>query len=119
MLRINKLYTEPVTIDPIVFTEGLNLILGERDKTSDKRNGVGKSLCIEFLNFAFLKRKADSRVSQIPKESFLPETLICLDFELHGVNYTIQRSIKDSETPTIIENNTKWYFLKWRTRIDS
>ncbi len=112
MLRINKLYTEPATIDPISFTEGLNLILGERDETSDKRNGVGKSLCIEFINFAFFKSKSHSRVSQIPKDIFSHDTVICLDFDLHGISYTVQRSIKDSENPIIIENENKTVFAK-------
>ena len=52
-MLIERLYTEPATIDPIVFTAGVNVILGESDVTSSKNNGVGKSLCIEFLNFDF------------------------------------------------------------------
>jgi uncharacterized protein YydD (DUF2326 family) len=112
MLRIDRLYTDPMTIDPIEFKEGLNIILGERDETSDKRNGVGKSLCIEFLNFAFLKSKSHSRVSQIPKEIFSPETFICVDFKLHDQTCTIKRSLKNSENPTLIENGKETVFEK-------
>ena len=112
MLKINCLYTEPAIIDPINFSEGLNLILGERDDSSEKQNGVGKSLCIEFINFALLKKKADSRVTLIPKEIFPPETYICLDFELHGHLYTIKRSVKESEEPIIIQNNAPIRFTK-------
>ncbi|UGX92243.1 hypothetical protein G6321_00042085 [Bradyrhizobium barranii subsp. barranii] len=78
------------------------MILGESDDTSSKNNGVGKSLCIEFLNFALLKRKAESRVAKIPKASFDPRTLICVDFELNGVRYTIKRSLEESEHPRIV-----------------
>jgi uncharacterized protein YydD (DUF2326 family) len=112
MLRINKLYTQPAVIDPIEFTSGMNLILGEADDTSDKTNGVGKSLSIEFVNFALFKKKSDSRVAQIPKDVLSPDVLICLDFQLNGKNYIIQRSIKEAETPTIIENGTKTVFEK-------
>src|SRR4051812_31017276 len=101
-MRISRLYTEPPTIDPVVFEPGVNVILGESDDTSSKNNGVGKSLCIEFLNFALLKRKAESRVAKIPKASFDPSTLICVDFELNGVRYTIKRSVEESEHPRIV-----------------
>lgn len=112
MFKIKRLYTIPEVIDPIDFSEGLNLVLGEKDVSSDKRNGVGKSLCIEFINFALLKKKSDSRVALIPKEIFSPETYICLDFEIHGCPYTIKRSLKESEEPTIIENSNSITFAK-------
>jgi len=111
-MRINRLYTEPATIDPIVFTSGVNVILGESDDTSSKNNGVGKSLCIEFLNFALLKRKTESRVSKIPKTNFDQNTLICVDFELHGVDYTIKRSIDESEHPRIVVDGRETVYAK-------
>jgi uncharacterized protein YydD (DUF2326 family) len=103
MFKITRLYTSPDIIDPIDFSEGLNLVLGEKDESSDKQNGVGKSLCIEFINFALLKKKSRSRVALIPKEVLDPTTYVCLDFEMHGKYYTIKRSLKESEEPTIIE----------------
>jgi uncharacterized protein YydD (DUF2326 family) len=111
-MRISCLYTEPSTIDPIVFEPGVNVILGESDDTSSKNNGVGKSLCIEFLNFALLKRKAESRVAKIPKASFDPRTLICVDFELNGVRYTIKRSLEESEHPRIVVDGHETVYAK-------
>ncbi len=98
-MLIERLYSEPAITDPIVFVAGVNIILGEGDITSSKNNGVGKSLCIEFLNFALLKRKAESRVAKIPKASFNPRTFICVDFVLHGIRYTIKRSLEEAERP--------------------
>jgi uncharacterized protein YydD (DUF2326 family) len=112
MLTLKRLYTIPELINPIEFYKGLNLIVGEKDESSDKRNGVGKSLSIEFINFALLKKKSDSRVSLIPKEIFPIDTLICLDFEMNGKEYTIQRSIKESEEPAIIEDGNLIKFSK-------
>ncbi len=112
MLKIKRLYTIPEVIDPIPFSEGLNLVLGEKDDSSDKRNGVGKSLCIEFVNFALFKQKSHSRVAFIPKEVFSPETYVCLDIEIHGKSYTIKRSLKESEEPTIIEADNAFRFAK-------
>ncbi|MGO8026215.1 DUF2326 domain-containing protein [Rhizobium leguminosarum] len=86
--------------------------MGESDTTSSKNNGVGKSLCIEFMNFALLKRKADSRVARIPKTSFSPDTLICVDFVMGGVDYTIKRSLSEAERPRIIVDGRETIFAK-------
>jgi uncharacterized protein YydD (DUF2326 family) len=100
MLNIKKLYTEPGIIDPVVFEEGLNIIIGEKDESSNKTNGVGKSLCIEFINFALLKQASDSRVKKIPKAIFSPTTLICLDIIVGNEKITIKRSLQNAERPT-------------------
>lgn len=117
-MMIERLYTEPATIDPIVFTAGVNVILGESDVTSSKNNGVGKSLCIEFLNFALLKRKTESRVARIPKESFDPRNLICVDFRLHGIGYTIKRSLEEAEHPRIIVDGRETVYAKLKDATD-
>jgi uncharacterized protein YydD (DUF2326 family) len=111
-MRIKRLYTEPATIDPVKFEAGVNLILGESDYSSTKNNGVGKSLCVEFLNFGLLKRKSDSRVAKIPKERFDAATFICVDFELHGVQYTIKRSLDESEQPRISVSGKETIYAK-------
>ena len=112
MLQIKKLYTEPTTIDPIQFQPGLNFIFGEKSDSSSKNNGVGKSLCIEFINFALLKRASHSRVLRIPKEVFSYETSVCLDFTLNNSSYTIKRLLSDPEKPTIIVNGDVTVFSK-------
>lgn len=111
-MKIKKLYTEPEVIDPIFFEEGLNLILGEKDESSNKTNGVGKSLCIEFINFALLKQVSDSRVKKIPKAIFSPEVDICLDIVVGGEPITIKRSLKNSERPTFILKERSIEFQK-------
>ena len=111
-MKIKRLYTSPELIDPIEFSSGLNVILGEGNETSAKENSVGKSLSIEFLNYALLKKKADSRVRLIPEDTFPPDTKICLDFEINGKNYSIFRSIKESEKPEIKENGVTTKFEK-------
>ncbi len=112
MLKIRKLYTEPAVIDPIFFEDGINIILGERDITSAKTNGVGKSLCVEFINFALLKLKSQSRVSNIPNTAFDPDTKICLDIEINSQNYTVKRSPIEAERPIIHSHNQVRQFEK-------
>ncbi|MBX8472108.1 DUF2326 domain-containing protein [Pseudomonas sp. RIT778] len=102
MLKIRKLYSEPQVFDPIVFQDGINLILGETTEGNVKTNGVGKSMAVEFLNYGLLKRHEDSRVSLIPNEAFPHSTLICVDFEINGRCVTIKRSIESYKCPMLI-----------------
>lgn len=102
MLRIRKLYSEPQAFDPIIFKDGINLILGETTENNVKTNGVGKSMAVEFINYGLLKRHDESRVSLIPNEALSYSTLICLDFEINGKPITIKRSIENHNCPTLI-----------------
>lgn len=102
MLQIKKLYSEPAAFEAITFEDGFNLILGETTEGNEKTNGVGKSMAVEFINYALLKRHTDSRVSLIPKEDLSHDTTVCLDFELNGHPITSRRIIKDPECPTLI-----------------
>ena len=61
MIKLKKLYSEPSIFDPIEFESGINIILGERSESSNKTNGVGKSMSIEFINFCLLKKVSESR----------------------------------------------------------
>jgi len=100
MFRLRALYTDPPTIDLIEFVDGINIILGERDDTSQKTNGVGKSLCVEFINFALLKSR-NSRVLKIPPTAFDPATKICVDVKIGDSDFTLKRSAADAERPVI------------------
>ena len=68
--RLHRLYSEPEFFAPIEFTPGVNLILGEKAEDGGaqerKVNGVGKSLCVEFLHFALLRAYEQTRVARIP-----------------------------------------------------
>jgi len=101
MFKLMLLYSEPETFKPIVFRPGLNLILGEANEGSIKTNGVGKSLAIEFLNFALLKKLAESRISLVPKDTFDPDTEICLKFSYNEVGFVIKRSVTGHQNPTL------------------
>ena len=76
MIYLKRLYSEPEVFNPIQFESGLNLILGEKNETSEKTNGVGKSLSIEFINFCLLKQFSHSRLSKVPETISLPISLL-------------------------------------------
>ncbi len=106
-IRINKLYSENNVFELIEFHDGINLILGEKYDDSivsgRKTNGVGKSLCIEFIDFCLLNDYAFSRLKKIP-ESILPlEENIYLDLDIGENHLTIKRNRKEESQPIIIK----------------
>lgn len=104
MLTIKRLYSEPSLFEPIDFFNGFNLILGETTDNSVKTNGVGKSLCVEFINYALLKDHGKSRVSKIPKNDLPEDFEICLDFEIDDKKLTIRRSVFKEDFPQLYVN---------------
>lgn len=107
MLTIKRLYSEPRLFDPIEFTNGFNLILGETTENNEKTNGVGKSLCIEFINYALLKDHGHSRVSKIPKNDLPKDFEICLDFKIDDKKLTIRRNVFKEDHPELYVNDKK------------
>ncbi|MXV49513.1 DUF2326 domain-containing protein [Pedobacter sp. HMF7647] len=101
MIKLLKLYSHPEIFLPIQFESGLNLIVGEKSEGSNKTNGVGKSICIEFLNYCLLKKYSDSRVSLIPKNLIASNVIVLLDFEFNGVKTTISRGLSTPEKISI------------------
>lgn len=105
MIRLYKLYTEPQVFEPILFELGVNLIIGEKAENNLKTNGVGKTLCIEFINFCLLKDEKDSRVMKIPEIDFPLDVKIILDLEISGNKITIIRTRRNPENVIIIKDN--------------
>lgn len=105
MIKINRLYSEPQIFAPITFEYGINIIMGEEAESTNKKIGVGKSICIEFINFCLLKRISDSRLNLIPKKyTEITESQIKLDLDFDDKKMTISRSIKNQEQITIFVN---------------
>ena len=107
-LYISKLYSKNNYFVPIDFKPGINLILGEKyDEaivSGRKTNGVGKSMCIEFLDFCLLTDYSSSRIKKIP-ESVLPlEEYIVLELKIADANIKIERNRKDELNPLIYKD---------------
>lgn len=111
MIKINRLYSEPEIFTPISFDFGVNIIMGEKSENSNKKIGVGKSVCIEFINFCLLKRISDSRLNLIPKKNAeIIDSQIKLDLDFNNRRITISRSIGKHEQVSIQIDNEHIYF---------
>ncbi|MHA6728292.1 DUF2326 domain-containing protein [Chryseobacterium sp. A301] len=85
--------------------------MGEEAESTNKKIGVGKSICIEFINFCLLKRIPDSRLNLIPKKySDITESQIKLDLDFNDKKITISRSIKNQEEIFIFVNGEEKIF---------
>ncbi|TAE18278.1 MAG: DUF2326 domain-containing protein [Bacteroidetes bacterium] len=109
MILLKKLHSNPQIFQPILFEKGINIILGEKvnENTSANRktNGVGKSMCIEFIDFCLLKQDTWSRVMQIPDDTLPSDTQIILDLEIMKQEISIIRTKSSPDRPIIIQNN--------------
>ena len=115
-IRLNRLYSENNIFEEISFHDGVNIILGEKYDDSSvkgrKTNGVGKSMSIEFLDFAFLNDYDKSRIAKIPKEVFPLEENVILDLNIGDEAITIKRNRKQADQPVIIREGKTVSFDK-------
>lgn len=115
-IRLNRLYSENNVFEEISFHDGVNIILGEKYDDSSvkgrKTNGVGKSMCIEFLDFCFLSDYDKSRVAKIPKEVFPLEENVILDLDIGAETIIIKRNREQEDQPVIIRGGKTVSFDK-------
>ena len=115
-IRLNRLYSENNVFEEISFHDGVNIILGEKYDDSSvkgrKTNGVGKSMCIEFLDFCFLSDYDKSRVAKIPKEVFSLEENVILDLDIGAETIIIKRNREQADQPVIIRGGKTVSFDK-------
>lgn len=107
-LRLHRLSSEPALFAPITFGSGINLILGERwdeaQPQGRKVNGVGKSLCVEFLHFALLRDYEQTRVARLPKDRLPENMIVVLDLSVGGQPLQIRRSLTHPNEPVIVRD---------------
>lgn len=115
-IRLNRIYSENNVFEEISFHDGVNIILGEKYDDSSvkgrKTNGVGKSMCIEFLDFCFLSDYDKSRVAKIPKEVFPLEKNVMLDLDIGAETIIIKRNREQADQPVIIREGKTVSFDK-------
>lgn len=98
MIKINKVWSEENKFKTLKFEPGINFIVGDSSKDKDgkinneQRNGSGKSLSIELINFALLKKASESRISKVP-DSILPlRSFVYINLTINNTDVTIGRN---------------------------
>lgn len=115
-IKLIRLYSETNIFDEIIFKEGINIILGEkyddRTRLGRKTNGVGKSMCIEFLDFCLLNDYKKSRISKIPLSVFPSDSTVNLELMIGEDRITIKRNRGNYGQPIIVRNEKENKFEK-------
>src|SRR5690554_2269253 len=115
-IKLIKLYSSNDIFDPIIFDDGINLILGEKledeqnKRVGKKTNGVGKSMAIQFIDFCLLSDYDKSRISLIPEDVLAKDEEIMLDMIISEKQLTIIRSKGHEKNPKILVNETEILF---------
>lgn len=106
---LTKLYTEPTELFPVVkFNPGLNFIYGIKDKPSDTLNGIGKSLFLDFLDFALLSyfnHSTNTRLNRAYRKGIITNHRVVLEFKINNIPYKITRSFEDPDIAYFSKGN--------------
>lgn len=115
-IKLVRLYSIPEIFDDIPFCDGINIILGEKSNEinakSKKTNGVGKSVCLDFINFCLLKDYEHTRLSKISSLDLDPNVLICLDLFIGYKYVVIKREIANNSMISITVDKEQHEFVK-------
>jgi uncharacterized protein YydD (DUF2326 family) len=102
---LNKIYAEPSGLfEDVQFRNGINVIFASKDeqvKGKSSLNGVGKSLLLNFLDYALLS-STTAHIKSAKKNNDLEHYSIVLEFSIEKTEYIIKRSLGDSSSITII-----------------
>ncbi|MBT3207282.1 MAG: DUF2326 domain-containing protein [Bacteroidetes bacterium] len=96
-MYLNKLYTEPITFEPVEFKSGINFIFGKKEKSTQSKkslNNIGKSTFLDILDFALLSdyNSRNKRLFAAYNKGYLKEKTVVLEFGINETNYIIKRS---------------------------
>lgn len=111
-MYLERLYTEPITFEPVEFKPGINFIFGKKEKSTQSKkslNNIGKSTFLDLLDFALLSNynKGNKRLYAAYNKGHLKGKTVILDFKIKDTEYTIKRSF-DNPTKDILfsQNNS-------------
>jgi uncharacterized protein YydD (DUF2326 family) len=104
MFKLISLSSPTRLFEPIIFKDGLNIILGKYTKSGKDINGIGKTTIIHLIDYCLL---ADGVKSEFfsPKYSFLKKEEVKLDFMLGADMCSIERGFSDKRQVYFQVNN--------------
>jgi len=96
-MRLLQLTSSDIRFQTLNFNKGLNIIVGQKLNSSDKKetsNGIGKSLsliCIDFMLGKGSQSKAVKRLKDVLKKEVI---ILSLFFEHNNISYEVKRDHK-------------------------
>ncbi len=105
-MKINNIQANKSSFHDTTFNESLSVILAdvtEESTDKDSRNGLGKTLLVEIINFCL-----GSGVSDSLDKQELQSWAFMLDVEIAGANFTFKRSLDNSNMVTVSGDLENW-----------
>ena len=105
-MKINNIQANKSSFHDTTFNESLSVILAdvtEESTDKDSRNGLGKTLLVEIINFCL-----GSGVSDSLDKQELQSWAFMLDVEIAGANFTFNRSLDNSNMVTVSGDLENW-----------
>ena len=99
-MYLRKIYTEPITFNPVKFRPGINFIYGKKEKSTDTKkslNNIGKSTFLDLIDFAFLSNfnRYNRRLYSAYNKGLLKGKKVVLEFMIKDQIYLIKRSFDE------------------------
>ena len=107
-MTLHKLTANKESFQPIVFTEGLNVLLAEKGASSgkkDTRNGVGKTTFVEILLFCLGGQATKGK--GVVQEA-LQSWVFTLEMTLKGSRVKVSRAVADPQHIRVDGNVDGW-----------
>ena len=96
MFKLISLESPSGLFQPIIFKDGLNIILGRYSTTGKDINGIGKTTIINFIDFCLLSDGVKQELFS-EKFSFIKSESVKLVFSINNDTYSITRNFEDRQ----------------------
>jgi uncharacterized protein YydD (DUF2326 family) len=105
MVKLKRIFSEPLLFDEVKFKDGINIIQGKYSKTISERgiNGVGKSTLIRLIDFALLSDNTNDYFD-LNKLDFLKDISVILEINAWQKTFFIKRSFDFPKRPKFGED---------------
>lgn len=104
MFKLISLESPSGLFQPIIFKDGLNIILGRYSTTGKDINGIGKTTIINFIDFCLLSDGVKQELFS-EKFSFIKSESVKLVFSINNDTYSITRNFEDRQLVKFQKNN--------------
>ena len=115
---IYKVFADNPNFKEVNLTKGLNIILGSKSSDSDDkdtRNGVGKTLLIDIIDFCLGSRA--NKDDKLKKIDLIKDWTFSIVIDIYNTQCTVSRSIKDPGK-VFIKGDFSDFPLKPQTNLD-
>lgn len=104
MFKLVSLTSETNLFNPVIFKDGLNIILGKYSNSDKDINGIGKSTIVKLVDYCLLA-DGPKKTFFSEKYKFLKNHSVTLRFSVANIPYCIQRDFTSKKIALFSKDN--------------